>query len=115
MNTGTFTETYCSEHLLRARGDEHRSGVPGVRTTDPFVPSWVKNAVFYQIFPGRFANGDTTIHPPGTQPWGGRPASRNYFGGDLRGIIARLDYRCSLGATALYLNPIFASGTNHKY
>lgn len=79
------------------------------------VPTWVKDAVFYQIFPERFANGDTTTDPPGTQPWGGTPTSRNYFGGDLRGIISRLEYICSLGVTALYLNPIFASGTNHKY
>jgi cyclomaltodextrinase len=80
-----------------------------------FVPSWVKDAVFYQIFPERFANGDTTNDPEGTQPWGGVPTASNYFGGDLRGIIQHLDYLSRLGVNALYLNPIFASNTNHKY
>ena len=79
------------------------------------VPAWVKDAVFYQIFPERFANGDTTNDPPGTEPWGGTPTTRNYFGGDLQGIINHLDYLSSLGINTLYLNPIFASNTNHKY
>jgi len=80
-----------------------------------FVPAWVKDAVFYQIFPERFANGDPSNDPPGTEPWGGTPTARNYFGGDLRGILQRLEYLSSLGITAIYLNPIFASNTNHKY
>jgi glycosidase len=80
-----------------------------------FVPPWVKDAVFYQIFPERFANGDPSNDPPGTEPWGGAPTPRNYFGGDLRGILQRLGYLSSLGITAIYLNPIFASNTNHKY
>jgi cyclomaltodextrinase len=79
------------------------------------VPSWVKDAVFYQIFPERFANGDTTNDPPNIQPWGGVPASQNYFGGDLKGIIDHLDYLQRLGVNALYLTPIFESPTNHKY
>lgn len=81
----------------------------------PFVPAWTKDAVFYQIFPERFANGDTANDPPGTERWGGRPTPRNFFGGDLRGIIAHLDYVSSLGVNALYLNPVFASTSNHKY
>jgi cyclomaltodextrinase len=82
---------------------------------EPHVPGWVRDAVFYQIFPERFANGDTSNDPPGTEPWGGTPTSRNYFGGDLRGIIQRLDYISQLGVNAVYLNPIFTSPTNHKY
>ncbi len=81
----------------------------------PFVPSWVQDAVFYQIFPERFANGDSSNDPPGTERWGGAPTSRNYFGGDLQGIINNLDYLSSLGVNALYLNPIFESNSNHKY
>ncbi len=80
-----------------------------------FVPDWAKDAVFYQIFPERFANGDTRNDPPHTEPWGGVPTPRNYFGGDLEGIIRHLDYISSLGVNALYLTPIFESSTNHKY
>jgi len=79
------------------------------------APAWVRDAVFYQIFPERFANGDTTNDPPGTQRWGGTPTNGNFFGGDLRGIINHLDYVASLGVNALYLNPVFASPSNHKY
>ncbi|GMA17532.1 DUF3459 domain-containing protein [Deinococcus metallilatus] len=79
------------------------------------VPEWVQDAVFYQIFPERFRNGDPTNDPPGTLPWGGTPDRENFFGGDLRGIIEGLDYLQDLGVTALYLNPIFQAGTNHKY
>jgi cyclomaltodextrinase / maltogenic alpha-amylase / neopullulanase len=79
------------------------------------VPAWVQDAVFYQIFPERFANGDPANDPAGTEPWGGTPTPGNYFGGDLRGIIGHLDYIAALGVNALYLNPIFTSPTNHKY
>lgn len=79
------------------------------------IPEWVQDAVFYQIFPERFRNGDKSNDPPGTLPWGGVPDRENFFGGDLRGIIEKLDYIRDLGATALYLNPIFLAGTNHKY
>lgn len=82
---------------------------------EPRVPAWVRDAVFYQIFPERFANGDPSNDPPGTEAWGGTPTPRNFFGGDLRGIIQRLDYLSALGVNALYLNPIFTSPSNHKY
>lgn len=80
-----------------------------------FVPPWVQDAVFYQIFPERFANGDPSNDPPETEEWGDRPTTRNFFGGDLAGILARLPYLDSLGVTAIYLNPIFVSSSNHKY
>ncbi len=80
-----------------------------------FVPHWPREAVFYQIFPERFANGDPSNDPPGVEPWGAQPKVNNYFGGDLRGIIDHLDYIAGLGATAIYLNPVFASASNHKY
>ncbi|MBM2841555.1 MAG: alpha-glycosidase, partial [Bacteroidetes bacterium] len=80
-----------------------------------FVPDWVKDAIFYQVFPERFANGDKSNDPPGTERWGGEPKTRNYFGGDLQGIIDHLDYVASLGVNTLYLNPIFQSNSNHKY
>ncbi|MBI5476969.1 MAG: glycoside hydrolase family 13 protein [Ignavibacteriales bacterium] len=80
-----------------------------------FVPEWAKDAIYYQIFPERFANGDSTNDPPNTEKWGGVPQFNNYFGGDIKGIIDHLDYLKDLGINALYLNPIFESNTNHKY
>ncbi len=80
-----------------------------------FVPDWARDAIFYQIFPERFANGDPRNDPPGTEKWGGVPKSRSYFGGDLEGILRHLDYISSLGVNALYLTPIFESPSNHKY
>lgn len=83
---------------------------------DAFLtPEWVKHAVFYQIFPERFENGDRANDPENVQPWGTPPTSNNFLGGDLRGIIKRLDYLADLGITAIYLNPIFQASSNHKY
>ena len=79
------------------------------------VPYWVQDAVFYQIFPDRFANGDPSNNPPNVQEWGSKPTLWNFQGGDLRGIIQKIDYLLDLGVTALYLNPIFLSPSNHRY
>ncbi len=79
------------------------------------IPDWVKDAVFYEIFPERFANGASGNDPPGVEPWGGMPTRTNFFGGDLQGIINKLDYLEALGINAIYLTPIFAAHTNHKY
>ena len=79
------------------------------------VPHWVADAVFYQIFPDRFCNGDTTNDPPNGSAWGDVPTRENYFGGDLQGVLSKLDYLQDLGINAIYLNPIFQAGTNHRY
>ncbi|HSB90472.1 MAG TPA: glycoside hydrolase family 13 protein [Anaerolineales bacterium] len=79
------------------------------------VPAWVQDAVFYQIFPDRFYNGDPSNDPPNVERWGAPPTLWGYQGGDLRGIQERLDYLQDLGITALYLNPIFHAGSNHRY
>ena len=79
------------------------------------TPEWVKHAIFYQIFPDRFYNGDPNNDPPKTVEWGSKPTRNNFFGGDLRGIIEKLPYLKELGITAIYLTPIFKSKTNHKY
>jgi neopullulanase len=79
------------------------------------VPAWVQDAVFYQIFPDRFHNGDPSNDPSNVEPWGAPPTLWGYQGGDLRGIQKRLDYLQDLGITALYLNPIFHAGSNHRY
>ena len=81
------------------------------------TPDWVKNAVFYQIFPDRFARSPRIKHPRGIRfkPWGSPPQEQGYQGGDLLGVVDKLDYLQELGITALYLNPVFSSATNHGY
>jgi glycosidase len=79
------------------------------------TPSWVKDAVFYQIFPDRFARSDRVFKPANLQEWDSPPTRYGFKGGDLLGIVERLDYLVELGITALYLNPIFVSGANHRY
>lgn len=69
----------------------------------------------YHIFVDRFANGDPTNDPPGTQPWGAKPTSTSVHGGDLEGIRQRLPYLKELGIGAICLTPIFCSPSNHKY
>lgn len=87
----------------------------GAAQQKSFVPDWVKDAVFYQIFPERFANGDTTNDPPNVERWGGTPKINNYFGGDLDGVIQHLDYIKGIGFNAIYFTPVFESNSNHKY
>lgn len=79
------------------------------------VPYWVPDAIFYQIFPDRFANGDLTNDPANVQPWGSPPTPWGFQGGDLRGVIQQFDYLLDLGVNALYFNPIFLSPANHRY
>lgn len=99
-------------------------------------PKWVRDQVFYQIFPDRFHNGDDSIsvktdeyqyqggrRPVVARAWdeaiatGGHNSTgaTEFFGGDLLGIEQKLDYLQELGISALYLNPIFTSPSNHKY
>ena len=79
------------------------------------TPDWVKDAVFYQIFPDRFAKSARLTKPANIQPWDARPTRHNFLGGDLLGIVEKLDYLVDLGVNAIYLNPIFASASNHRY
>lgn len=79
------------------------------------VPTWLADAVFYQVFPERFANGDPSLDPAGVQPWDAEPSRDNFFGGDLAGLTEHLDHLVDLGVNALYLTPVFAAGTNHRY
>jgi cyclomaltodextrinase len=79
------------------------------------TPNWVKHAVFYQIFPDRFAKSDTLIKPNNLQPWDSPPTPEGYKGGDLLGVVEHLDHIQELGATAIYFTPIFQSASNHRY
>lgn len=110
-----------------------------VSTEDYHTPDWAKEAIAYQIFPDRFYNGDksndnarTTAR--GYQPiqhrsWDELPANHSktpakdgdtqdcndFFGGDLAGITAKLDYLKELGVTAIYVNPMMSGCSNHRY
>ena len=79
------------------------------------TPAWVRDAIFYQIFPDRFARSDALIKPAGVEPWDSDPTTYGYKGGDLVGVLEKLDYLVDLGVTALYLNTIFQSASNHRY
>jgi glycosidase len=82
---------------------------------DIHTPDWVKHAVFYQIFPDRFAMSDTLLKPNNLQPWDSPPTVEGYKGGDLLGVAEHLDHIQELGATAIYFTPIFQSASNHRY
>ena len=80
------------------------------------TPDWVKDAIFYQIFPERFQNGNRANDPEGSEPWGSKPKLFNFMGGDLDGVIQKLPYLKDLGVNAIYFNPLFEAPTsNHKY
>lgn len=105
-----------------------------------YTPEWMRNAVVYQIFPDRFRNGDPSNDPADDslefydglraifhETWNEPPVDPrqpgayqnrwnvDFFGGDLAGIIEKLDYLQDLGVTAIYLNPIFEARSNHRY
>ncbi|MGE5123967.1 MAG: glycoside hydrolase family 13 protein [Acidobacteriaceae bacterium] len=79
------------------------------------IPNWIHEAIFYQIFPDRFFDGEADNNPPNVQPWGSPPTSWGFQGGDLAGIIQKFDYLLDLGVNAIYLNPIFQATSNHRY
>lgn len=79
------------------------------------APDWVGDAIFYEVFPDRFAKGDVSIDPPNVVDWTSTPTRDNFFGGDLAGLLSKLGYLEDLGVNALYLTPIFKAGTNHRY
>jgi alpha-glucosidase len=94
------------------------------------TPGWAKGAVFYQIFVDRFYNGDRTNDVETGEyiyigevvdkviDWNKYPSPngiREFYGGDLQGVLIKLDYLKDLGIEVIYLNPIFVSPSNHKY
>ena len=79
------------------------------------IPGWVHELVIYQIFPDRFFNGNPDNDPPNVQRWGAKPTLWEFQGGDLEGVIRKLDYLQSLGINAIYLNPIFHASSVHRY
>lgn len=109
---------------------EHRpqyefSIVPGFST-----PDWAKGAVMYQIFTDRFCNGDPSNDVKSGEyyyidrltkqvtNWSKNPADfdvANFYGGDLAGVIQKMDYLQKLGIDVIYFNPLFVSASSHKY
>ncbi|MDP1418358.1 glycoside hydrolase family 13 protein [Peribacillus simplex] len=91
--------------------------IPYLHQNEVFgAPEWVKDTIWYQIFPERFANGNPDNDPDGVKPWGSEdPAVDNFFGGDFEGIIEHLDYLVNLGINGIYFTPIFHAHSNHKY
>lgn len=83
------------------------------------TPDWVKHAVFYQIFPDRFARSQQPhrrlLPDARWEDWQSMPTLQGYKGGDLWGVIEKLDYLQDLGVTAIYFTPIFQSASNHRY
>ena len=97
---------------------------------DFHTPDWAKGAVFYQIFVDRFYNGDSTNdvedheyiyiqkHTTKVKEWDALPEASDvsrFYGGDLQGVMDKLDYLQDLGVDVIYMNPIFVSPSNHKY
>ena len=79
------------------------------------TPEWVKDAVFYHIFPDRFATSRRVEKPTNLEPWEAPPTTHGFKGGDLLGVVDHLDYLTDLGVDALYCCPIFQSTANHRY
>ena len=103
------------------------------------VPAWAKDVVYYYIFPDRFRNGEPSndqrpgvdtyqdkgveFHrnwldkpwKPGTGDGSDDAYSNDFFGGDIAGIIDKLDYISDLGANTIYMTPLFRASSNHKY
>lgn len=77
---------------------------------------WMKTATFYQIFVDRFHQGDMEKDTSYINcKWGEIPTPKSFAGGDLKGIIEKLDYIYEIGCNTIYLTPIFKSISNHKY
>ena len=110
---------------LHVQENEFFSVRPGFET-----PDWAKGAVFYQIFTDRFRNGDPTNdvlngeyyylnrpveHAASWEELPESPDVHRFYGGDLKGVLEKLDYLKYLGIEAIYFNPIFVSPSNHKY
>lgn len=127
---------YQSEGGLRERLDEAAGSAYVCEMNPTFVtPDWAKSAVWYQVFPERFRNGDASNDPVNTKPWrsdwwatleGETPGAENFYegagnvwwrryGGDIQGVREALPYLRELGVNAIYFNPVFEGRSMHKY
>ncbi len=126
--SGKLTWYFDQRGVVKAaEPDYYFTIIPGFST-----PKWAKGAVMYQIFVDRFYNGDKSndvldreysyigdysVHVPEDE-WDKYPASmgvREFYGGDLQGVLDKMGYLEELGIEAIYFNPLFVSPSNHKY
>ena len=126
VRTGRISAVYDVRGLVRDANDYYNFVIiPGFKT-----PQWAKGAVMYQIYVDRFCNGDPSNdvqtreysyigdHVHRVEDWGRYPAQmdvREFYGGDLQGVMDKLDYLQDLGVDVIYFNPLFVSPSNHKY
>lgn len=126
IHLGKISSIYDIRGITREANDYYDFVLlPGFKT-----PDWAKGAVMYQIFVDRFCNGDKSNdvesheycyigeHTKQVEDWDKYPASmgvREFYGGDLQGVIDKMDYLEELGIEAIYFNPLFVSPSNHKY
>lgn len=126
VETGRLTGYYDLRGLVREANEYYNFAIlPGFKT-----PDWAKGAVMYQIYVDRFYNGDPGndvesneycyIHEPVVRvtDWYKYPAQmgvKEFYGGDLQGVLDKMDYLEGLGIEAIYFNPLFVSPSNHKY
>ncbi len=126
IQTGRLKGFYDTRGVVEAVNEYYDFVViPGFHT-----PEWAKGAVMYQIYVDRFCNGDTSndvqtaeycyIGEPvqKVEDWNRYPAQmdvRDFYGGDLQGVLDKMDYLQELGVEVIYFNPLFVSPSNHKY
>ncbi len=126
VQTGKLTGYFDARGLILEVNEYYNFVIiPGFKT-----PDWAKGAVMYQIYVDRFCNGDPSndvqtgeycyigqqVHR--VEDWNRYPESmdvREFYGGDLQGVIDKLDYLQDLGVEVIYFNPLFVSPSNHKY
>lgn len=126
LRSGRLSCIYDAIGIQKQNESHHPfSIIPGFHT-----PDWAKGAVMYQIYTERFCNGDTSNdvetgeyyyvggHVQKIEDWYKIPAvdgTKEFYGGDLQGVINKLDYLKDLGIDVIYFNPLFVSPSNHKY
>ncbi|MBE5876062.1 MAG: alpha-glycosidase [Lachnospiraceae bacterium] len=114
-----FEDGFVSEEQMQLSGRSRQCfTMPWLNPSDVNkTPYWVNETIWYQIFPDRFCNGNPDINPENVLEWGSKKKieNRDLYGGDLQGILDRLDYLQRLGITGIYLTPINESPSNHKY
>ncbi len=132
LKNGAATGYYAGGKYQTQVAEARRDAWKGAMQPAFDTPAWAQSAIWYQIFPERFRNGDKSNDPANTAPWtmkwtatppgapaaggrGGNGVGNRHYGGDIQGIREELPYLRSLGVTCIYLNPVFKSPSIHKY
>lgn len=126
VQNGSISGIYDVRGLVREENDYYNFVIlPGFHT-----PAWAKGAVMYQLYVDRFCNGDPANdvvddeycyineHVHRVEDWYRYPSQmdvRDFYGGDLQGVLNKMDYLQELGIEVIYFNPLFVSPSNHKY